>query len=148
MTACGKVKSEDSSNKDTNGKNNEMNNEEVFFGKISAIMGNEFEVSIANDPFEGVEETVGETDDEEGAQASMSTPASDGVAPEGEDYGAEDRIELEYTGETKTFTIPAGVEICKSNGEEVKLPSVKKGEVISIKINKKTGAVSRVIIWG
>lgn len=149
ITACGKKKKAPSNN--NIGSNNEINIEDydVFYGKISSIAGNEFDVSLAKDPFEGIGDDTEKPDNgEESTPVVSSTPAMEGVAPEGEKGGAENRIELEYTGETKSLTIPTGVEIYKSNGEEVQLSSVKKGEVISIMVNKKSGVVSQVTIWG
>lgn len=149
MTACGKGESKAPSN-NNNEVNSQINSEdnEVFFGKISVIAGNEFDVSIAKDPFEGMEGDTEKPDEgDEGTPSATLTPSSEAMAPEGDVGGATNRLELEYTGETKSFTIPAGVKIYKSTGVEVELSSVKKGEVISIMVDKQSGVVSEVTIW-
>lgn len=46
--------------------------------------------------------------------------------------GIEDPMDnLEFTGESKTFTIPAGVKITNM-GQEINLSGLKKGDIISV----------------
>ena len=150
ITGCGSKEKEAPINNDS-GNSNITNIEgyELYYGKVSSVAGNEIEVSIAKDPYENLE-GQGSQNKDEMADGSMSmTTSSEAALTDGnnEDQGgAKERIEMEYTGETKSFTIPAGAEIIEGLGQQGKISSLKKGSVIMILANKESGVVSNVTI--
>lgn len=100
--------------------------ENSIYGKITSITGNELEVAVAERPTDdngGVEELKGEP---------MTPNENDSpiVADEIEDT----TNDLKYTGESKTFTIPAGVKIT-GMGEEINLSGLKKGDIVSVSVD-------------
>lgn len=150
ITACGKKKDEAPSN-DNIGSNVEINKEdyEVYYGKISSVAGNEIEVSIANNPFDNTDNDTGKPDDNQGTSTPTSSSSAAAVGEgEEENAGAEERIEMEFTGETKSFTIPAGAEIFQGAGQGGEISSLKKGSVVIIYTNKESGVVANVTIMG
>lgn len=113
------------------------------YGKITSVIGNEIEVSIANNPFLNSEE--GEEELPEGGMVAMETTDSIAAAPagEGEISGDilmnENKLELEYTGETESYTIPTGTIIFSMNGQGT-INDLKEGSVVSISIVGDEGA--------
>ena len=105
-----------------------------FFGKISGVAGNELSVDLANVP--GADEVVPESDVEQGDEmfAVTMTPAT--AATEAGEAGAQTREELEYTGESKDFVIPAALKIMDTMGNEKQLSDLKKGSVLTIFVDE------------
>ena len=60
--------------------------------------------------------------------------------------GAEERTELDYTGESRDFTIPGGLKITGADGSEKQLTDVKKGSVLTIFTNG-SGQVTDVVLY-
>lgn len=150
MTACGKNKGDAPSNENNSGSGNEINSQdyEAYYGKISSVAGNEIEVSIAKNTLDNDEDNNEKLGGTEGSSTPTSSSSSI-AAGEGEDQGgAEERIEMEFTGETKTFTIPAGAEIFQGAGQGGQLSSLKKGSVVIVYVNKESGVVANVTIMG
>lgn len=57
--------------------------------------------------------------------------------------------EMEFNGEAKDLTIPAGVEIFNlTTGKEGKISDIKEGSVLSIIMDSKTNTVTRIEIMG
>ena len=135
ITGCGSKQKEAPMNNDPENSNiTNMEDYELYYGKISSVAGNEIEVSIAKDPYENLEGQDSQNNDDM-IDGSMAMTTS-----------AKDRIEMEYTGETKSFTIPAGAKITEGLGQEGKISSLKKGSVIMILANKESGVVADVTI--
>ena len=98
--------------------------DDAIYGKITEITGNEIKVAIAKKPAE-------DENGEEDLKSNAITPNENDVPMIGGE-GIEDPMDnLEFTGETKTFTIPAGVKITNM-GQEINLSSLKKGDIISV----------------
>ena len=100
--------------------------ENSIYGKITSITGNEIEIAVAerltNDDSSGDE-----------LSSEVMTPNENDSPIVGAEI--EDTTDdLEYTGETKTLTIPAGVKITNM-GEEITLSSLKKGDILSVSID-------------
>lgn len=125
---------------------------EQTWGKIDSIAGNSMKVSLAKEPSEeerlsggaGVmivdenDPNVGETN------VTVTTDESGKEIVEGVQ---EPKIELEYTGEKKEITIPAGATIFNlQTGTETKMDELKKGTVIQIISEKSTGTITEVYI--
>lgn len=98
--------------------------DDAIYGKITEITGNEIKVAVVKKPAEdesGMDDLKGEV---------MTPNENDTPVIGGE--GIEDPMDnLEFTGETKTFTIPSGVKITNM-GQEINLSSLKKGDIISV----------------
>ncbi len=131
-----------------------------IFGKVKNIVGNEIELELANPPFEMGEPDAGT---EEGASIAM-TPATtvmvdEEALPEGADSDGDgeitisvadgdgsvnvvdgasggNKMELNYTGETKSVIIPTGIDIMSVlTGKSAKLEDIKKGSVLLLTVD-------------
>lgn len=103
----------------------------MLYGKITSIVGNEIELSVAEIPESENNETSEPPtvpEDSFDAPAAMMTPAMS--ADEVVDVGSN----LEYTGETLNLTLSAGTKILQ-NGQETTLSALKKGSVLSVLID-------------
>lgn len=58
-----------------------------------------------------------------------------------------EKLPIEFTGEVRDFTIPAGVKITNTLGKEVNFESVKKGSLVQIVVNEKTNIVESLMVW-
>lgn len=175
MTACtgknpskpekqGEIKSE-------TGQSSNMLKEknQLFFGKITSITGNSMTVSLAKEPDE---ETMREyrdsgllaypSDDNKAVvyeEGPSDVAANVEVAVSGEDPAISDEevyaelgiepptLELKYTDEVKEFTIPAGARL--NNFKEcvvISLEALKKGNVVEILTDKKTGNIEEIFV--
>lgn len=105
-----------------------------YFGKISAVAGNEIEMNLAKEP-EMPDQPQTEQKDEDGMMAAVTmTPSME--AGTGEGGGAANRVEVEYTGEIKTFIIPAGLPIKDAMGNEKQLSDIKNGSIMNILVDE------------
>lgn len=108
-----------------------------YFGRVKNVTGNEIEVELAGyDEFlEAEEEYINELNKEEGGKAQMTdttAPISsdDAAAIDNNSVGG---VELEFTGETKSFTIPAGSKVVSLiTQKEAPVTDVKKGSILII----------------
>ena len=148
ITGCGSKQKEAPTNNDPENSNiTNMEDYELYYGKISSVAGNEIEVSIAKDPYESLEGQDSQNNDDMTDGSMAMTMSGEAILDDGSNQGgAEERIEMEYTGETKSFTIPAGAKITEGLGQEGKISSLKKGSVIMILANKESGVVADVTI--
>lgn len=134
-------------NKKNEGKKESTNQEEKFiYGKVKSIVGNEIEFELAKDPnaqIEGKEKEEDKKDEiKEEIQAVEMTPAIQGAKPEdakvsvGKIDKNEPLVELEFTGDIKTITIPTGAKInilSGRNGEG--LSAIKEGTYLQISVD-------------
>lgn len=150
------------------GTSQEDSIESIYFGRVKKVVGNEVELNIAKElGLEGVEGEGGgissssssssadgsespESVEDLGATSEItvsdSAESEKGVIPDGGTEMKQEiidsgkgNIELEYTGENKSFTIPAGAKIFDfTSGREVKISDVKEGDVIRA-YTKKSG---------
>lgn len=114
-----------------------------YFGKISSVAGNEIELNLAKEPeLPETESTSQETGDT--VAAVEMTPA----VPAGtvDDGGAANRVEVEFTGEMKSFVIPAGMPIKDAMGNEKQLSDIQKGSMMNIFADE-NGNVTEVFLY-
>lgn len=124
---------------------NDFQSMSQVYGKIKSVVGNEIEVSLAKNPFEfedeaGEENGIGDGELSASVIVTESIAVSPAVESEGGDltFGivgmdGQEPLELEYTGETKSFTIPTGTRILNFlTGGEGTFSDLKEGSVISI----------------
>lgn len=130
LAACGTKNAENkgelSGSQDADDQFAFAGDENSIYGKITSITGNEIEIAVAKKP----------TDDGNGANdlsGDVITPNENDVPIIGGEAIDDPTDNLEFTGETKSFTIPAGVKITNM-GQEMSLSNLKKGDIISVSI--------------
>lgn len=103
--------------------------ENSVYGKITKVMGNEIEIAVAELP-------DNDADTEKWNDADVMIP-NDNDIPMIAGSEAEDNTgKLEYTGETKSFTVQTGVKVYNM-GQEINLSSLKKGDIVSVSVDSK-----------
>ena len=118
---------------------------EMFYGRVNEVAGNELTLDLAKMP--GTDEAASAPAGEDGEMPAMAmTPATEAGEGTGGQVGAEERTELEYTGESRDFTIPGGLKITGADGTEKQLTDVKKGSVLAIFTNG-SGQVTEVVLY-
>lgn len=128
FTACGTEGTDNHKNPSGQSENGDQgafsSSDDAVYGKITEITGNEIKVAIAKKPAENEKSK----DDLKG---EVISPSENDLPMIGGEVTEDPVDNLEFTGETKTFAIPAGVKI-SSMGQEISLSSLKKGDIISI----------------
>lgn len=100
---------------------------DYIYGKITNITGNEIEMALAEMPEDNDETEPGDIPDDD-----VEIPMGDNAIPAVGGAVIDDVTDnLEFTGETKSFTIPAGIKVY-SAGQEINLSNLKKGDIISV----------------
>lgn len=104
---------------------------EYLYGKITSIVGNEIELALAEMPDTDTPATDGDDSGDtgeipDGPIAAAPAQAVDPIVGGGEN--------VEYTGETLTLTLPAGVKFY-SMGQETTLSALKKGSLVSVVVD-------------
>lgn len=146
---------------------------ETLYGKVKSLVGNSLTLDLAKQPEGGDTSTVipeGAEPDTIGEAAISSSKSvtitgngdageNDGEGDGSVQYFAEDasgnviqvnpedisKLELEYTGETKDFTIPAGLKIYDSIGKELKMSDLKEGNVLMV-MQREDGSIESIIV--
>lgn len=146
VTACGQTSS--ASQPGASGSGSSQSSPEVtemFYGRVSEVAGNELTLDLAKMP--GSDEAASAPADENGEMPAMvMTPATEAGEGTGGQVGAEERTELEYTGESRDFTIPGGLKITGADGTEKQLTDVKKGSMLTIFADG-SGQVTEVVLY-
>lgn len=137
-----KIPSQTDSNKD-NADSNENSQKlgEKIYGRVKSIVGNEVEIELgkASDG-DGSNEDAGEDKKKPGvpmvkvAEKENPPGVEDYYAPDPSSpiYGENGEINLTYTGESKTLTIQAGIEIRNILGKTATLEEIKKGSLLML----------------
>ncbi len=147
---------------------------ENIFGKVKNIIGNEVELELAKPPFEPntvteegkegmavpaaavsgavtvTEKDVVISDEEAGGmegganEVTVVASGADGSVQIIDRNSGGNSLELEYTGETKSVTIPTGIDIVSMlTGKNAKLEDIKKGSVLMVLLqDNKTNQVT------
>ena len=146
LTACGQPSS--ASQPDASGSGSSQSSPEaaeMFYGRVSEVAGNELTLDLAKLP--GVDDAASAPADEDGEMPAMvMTPATEAGEGTGGQTGAEERTELDYTGESRDFIIPGGLKITGADGSEKQLTDVKKGSVLAIFADG-SGQVTEVVLY-
>lgn len=143
------------------------------FGKVEKVIGNEISLKLAKQPtivgsetgeeinlddFEITYSTnpdgniVGQVGSISGAVSGGGIQPGESITISGEDLESFISTEgkysnLDYLGESKSMTIPAGVEIFNSaTGKEGKLTDIKEGSILTVYMDEETSTVSRIEI--
>lgn len=145
-----------------------------LYGKVKSLVGNSLTLDLAKQPEGGDASTVipegavpdtGEYEASVGSSKSVTVTGGEEGGSEGEGgeahigYFSEDangnvvqvnpedmpKLELEYTGETKDLTIPAGLKIYDSIGKEIKMSDLKEGNVLMV-IQSEDGSIESITV--
>lgn len=126
LAACGANKQ--GGGMEENGDGAFASAEDCVYGKITKIAGNEIEVAVAKKQ-EGVSDGVEDIDlDGVMVPGENDLPVIGGSGEDG------DAGEVEFTGESLSLVIPAGVKIY-SMGQEINLSTLKKGDMVSVTLD-------------
>lgn len=106
----------------------------AWFGRVSAVAGNEITLELAVQP--PLEQPEAPAENPDGTMDAVQMVPATPAEPAGGDVGAEEREELEYSGETMDFTIPGGLAIQGADGSEKQLSDIQKGSILSIAVNE------------
>lgn len=128
FTACGTEGTDNHKNPSGQSENGDQgafsSSDDAVYGKITEITGNEIKIAIAKKPAENEK-------DRDDLKGEVISPSENDLPMIGGESTEDPVDNLEFTGETKTFAIPAGVKI-SGMGQEISLSSLKKGDIISI----------------
>ena len=114
------------------------------YGKITKLVGNKMTIDLAKSPEEEAPESEGDGE----VAASISEPAQQ--AGDGGMGAAasrpENKMELEYTGESKEIMLPAGTTIVGLSGDEGKMTDLKEGSVVMMAVDEQGSVVSVIVL--
>ncbi|MEG1427666.1 MAG: hypothetical protein RSC76_08260 [Oscillospiraceae bacterium] len=113
------------------------------YGKVASIIGNELEFTLAKNPFPEEESSIAP---EGGGDGTMAAAVTTEAIKQGDEAQAAPKLALEYTGESKSYVIPAGVKINGLKGGEEQLTAIGKGSVLAITMNQETGELLAIQI--
>lgn len=106
----------------------------TYFGKVNSVAGNEIELNLAKEPeMPDVSQQEAPKPNADGSFDAVTTVPSTEAGAGGN--GAAQRVEVEYTGEMKSFVIPGGMKIKDSMGNEKQLSEIKKGSVMNFYVD-------------
>lgn len=135
-----------------------------YMGQVSDKVGNDITVSLgeivldsgdrAGETYyvdENSETHAMEGGSEGGAgELTIMAPMPEDAAGEGgEDNPADapaEQLPIEFTGEVREFTIPAGAKITNAMGKEVSFDNVTKGSLVQLIVNETTGVVEHLMV--
>lgn len=103
--------------------------ENSVYGKITKVMGNEIEIAVAELP-------DNDANTEKWNDADVMIPNDNDIPMIGGSEAEDNTGKLEYTGETKSFTVQTGVKVYNM-GQEINLSSLKKGDIVSVSVDSK-----------
>ena len=138
--------------------------EKKLFGQVSDIVGNDITLSLATFVDKGDEgggesmivdengqmRPANESDkpSEGGEMIMIPMPDGEGDDSDGDSQaGAIEKLPIEYTGETKELTIPAGAKITNLSGKEVSFDKIKKGTLLQVTVDESNDIVQKVVVW-
>ncbi len=132
-----------------NNESNETGMTQVteVYGKVKKVVGNEIQLSVAKNPYENTEgESDSDNETSEGVPAEMAdaiqfAPGTDQAIIDA--YGHKEGViaaskgmDLEYTGEEQSYTIPTGVSVMNEvTLAEGSMNDIKEGSVIALSIS-------------
>lgn len=112
-----------------------------YMGQVSDKVGNDITVSLG--------EIVLDSGDGAGEVTIMVPMPEDAAGEGGEDSPADapaEQLPIEFTGEVREFTIPAGAKITNAMGKEVSFDNVTKGSLVQLIVNETTGVVEHLMV--
>lgn len=135
-----------------------------YMGQVSDKVGNDIAVSLGEivlDSGDGSGETYyvdenGETRPADGNDAGagdgatimipMPDDAAGGETENGTGDASAEQLPIEFTGEVREFTIPAGAKITNAMGKEVSFDNVTEGSLVQLIVNETTGVVESLMV--
>lgn len=151
VTEGNKTNGNETNSNETN--SNETENYTVVYGKVKKVIGNEIDLSLTKDPYANMEE--GDEEDSDAAQEFPATMADSIKLAPGVDPGslegleglikAPEGMDLEYTGEEESYTLPTGVSVMNyKTYSEGSVNDIKEGSVVCLTISG-TGDTQKII---
>lgn len=136
----------------------------TYLGEVSGKVGNDITLSIGKLILENeggdsqsymVDENgnqvpvEGDMGDNAGGETIMIPMPEDTGVDEGDSEGGGEieKLPIEFTGEVREFSIPAGAKIVNAAGKETTLDSIKKGSLVQLIWNETSGVVESVMVW-
>lgn len=135
-----------------------------YMGQVSDKVGNDITVSLGEIVLDRGDDS-GETYyvDENGETHPMDSgdggatgdvtimvPVPDDAAGDGAEDNTgtapAEQLPIEFTGEVREFTIPAGAKITNALGKEVSFDNVTKGSLVQLIVNETTGVVEHLMV--
>lgn len=137
-----------------------------YMGQVSDKVGNDITVSLGEivvDSSEGSGEVayvdengnqeIRPKDDDAFAGEDVTTiivpmpeDAGEGGAEGSAGAAPAEKLPIEFTGEVREFTIPAGAKITNAMGKEVSFDNVTKGSLVQLIVNETTGVVEHLMV--
>lgn len=137
-----------------------------YMGQVSDKVGNDITVSLGEivlDSSEGSGEAIyvdengnpeiRPIDEDTFSNENTMTivvPMPEDAGEGGSEGGAGDtpaeKLPIEFTGEVREFTIPAGAKITNAMGKEVSFDNVTKGSLVQLIVNETTGVVESLMV--
>lgn len=108
--------------------------ETVLFGQVQEIVGNEVTILLAKEP-EAEDAPESDADGKVSMDIVGTVPAME-MTPAIEGGEVPPAQEIEYTGETVTVTLPAGLKITNA-GQEATLSALSKGSLVTLGVDGK-----------
>lgn len=160
MAACGKsdtpssgatpINSTNGARSTVNDDSGDAENKALSFsskmGKVTSIVGNEVEIDLVKEPEMPALDDSGVKMEGEGGMAVAMEIVPSVKAGEATGGGAKKRDDIELTGETKTFVIPAGMKIKDAMGNEKQLTDIKKGALLNVMLDEDDN-ISEVFLY-
>lgn len=117
-----------------------------YFGKVNSVAGNEIELNLAKEPeTEETPDSGSLPTNLDGTIEAVETIPSTEVGTGGAN-GAAQRVEVEYTGEMKSFVIPGGMKIKDAMDNEKQMSDIKKGSVMNFYTDE-AGNITDVFLY-
>ena len=76
----------------------------------------------------------------------MPDDAAGGETENGTGDASAEQLPIEFTGEVREFTIPAGAKITNAMGKEVSFDNVTEGSLVQLIVNETTGVVESLMV--
>ena len=150
-------------------ENQESSNMRTYMGQVKDKVGNDLTLSIGNfiSENDGGDNQIMINDENgnpiiieggienimekiPGAQIqAIPMPDDEGGDDSGNTSGGGEmeKLPIEFTGEVRDFTIPAGAKIINTMGKETTLDSIEKGSMVQLVIDESNGVVESVMMW-
>lgn len=164
LTACSGSQTKASDETGNSASAGETATIQSYMGQVSDKVGNDITVSLGEivlDSGDGAGETYyvdenGETrpmdgsDNDAAGDVTIMIPVPDDAAGEEIEDSTEnapaEQLPIEFTGEVREFTIPAGAKITNAMGKEIGFDNVTKGSLVQLIVNETTGVVENLMV--
>lgn len=150
--------------RDSSGSAPDTTKIQSYMGQVSEKVGNDITVSLGEIVLDssdvsgetyyvdenGQTRPMDDSDDSDAGDVTIMIPMPEDAEGE-ETEGATgealpEQLPIEFTGEVRDFTIPAGAKITNATGKEISFDSVKKGSLVQLVVDETTGVVESLMV--